>query len=411
VSRSFDLVVFGATGFTGRLVAQYLAEHAPARVRVALAGRNLQKLQAVRAGLPGAASGWALLEADSGDAAALGRVVEQTAVVITTVGPYAKLGLPLVEACAKAGTHCVDLTGEPQFVRASIDRFDAAAKASGARIVHCCGFDSIPSDLGVWVLYEHLQQRGKGETLTTATLVIEASKGGFSGGTLASVLNILDDGQREPALRQVLTDPYGLSPDRAAEPDLGKQSLQLGLRFDRFLDRWTAPFPMEAINAQVVRRSNAVLGYAYGRALRYRETVGFARGVGGLVRAGAVTGVLGLGAALLANAATRAVLTRFLPKQGEGPSEETMRTGHFRARIFAETSRGERFNSLVVGRKDPGYGETAKMLSESALALVLDVERLPVRAGVLTPATAFGGVLRDRLVAAGMTFALEGALS
>lgn len=411
MSRSFDLVLFGATGFTGKLVAQYLAEHAPPRVRIALAGRSLEKLQAVRATLTGPAAQWALLQADSGDAQSLARVAEQTAVIITTVGPYAKLGLPLVEACAAAGTQYVDLTGEPQFIRQSIDRFDAKARETGARIVHCCGYDSIPSDLGVWVLHERLLQRGKGETLGTTTLVVEASKGGFSGGTLASVLNVVDEAMADPALRKVLADPYGLSPARAAEPQLGRERIQVGLHFDPFLQRWTAPFLMEATNAQVVRRSNALLGYAYGRSFRYRETVGFSRGPGGMLKAFALTAAMGLGAAVLANGVTRGVALRFLPKQGEGPSEETMRTGGFRVRVFAETSSGERFNSLVVGLKDPGYAETAKMLSESALALVLDAPRLPARAGVLTPAAAMGGVLRDRLVAAGMTFAVEGVLS
>ena len=201
MDRTFDIVLFGATGFTGRLVAEYLANHAPADVKIALAGRNTQKLEGIRAGLPERARSWPLVVADSADAVSLARLAEQTKVVCTTVGPYAKYGMPLVKACAKAGTHYCDLTGEPQFMREAIDRFHEAARASGARIVHTCGFDSIPSDLGVQVLHEALGP------LKRATYVVEILKGGVSGGTFASALNGLDEAKTDKTKRKALTDP------------------------------------------------------------------------------------------------------------------------------------------------------------------------------------------------------------
>lgn len=407
MTRDLDIVLFGATGFTGKLVAEYLAHHAPAGVAIALAGRSRDKLERVRAGLPAAAATWPLLVADSADPASLGAVAGRTKALITTVGPYARLGLPLVEACARQGTHYVDLTGEVQFIRDSIDRFDAIARQTGARIVHSCGFDSIPSDLGVWVLHEHLQQRGRGEHLGRTTLVVEAAKGGFSGGTIASMFQALDEARTDRTRRRMMADPYALSPDRAAEPDLGPERDLMSLEFDPFVDRWVAPFVMAAINTRVVRRSNALLGHAYGRSFRYREVTGFKRGLKGALAGAALTGGMGLFMLAASNDRLRPLLERALPKQGEGPTPEAIRDGFFRVRLHAETEEGVRLRCLVVGQRDPGYGETSKMLSESALALVLDTDRLPDRAGVLTPASALGGALRDRLVAAGMTFAIE----
>ncbi len=281
VNRDLDLVLFGATGFTGRLVAEYLSTHAPEGTRIALAGRSAQKLEGIRATLGPGAKAWPVLVADSGDAASLERMARQTKVVCTTVGPYAKYGLPLVEACAKAGTHSCDLTGEPLFMRESIDRFDAVAKQSGARIVHTCGFDSIPSDLGVLALHEVL---GK---LARVTYVVEVLKGGFSGGTVASLLNSLDQVKADRSKLRVMGDPYGLSPDRAIEPKLGNERDLNGFKFDDFVGQWVGPFIMASINTRVVRRSNALLGYAYGRSFRYAEVMGMKRGPAAMVKAAA----------------------------------------------------------------------------------------------------------------------------
>ena len=402
-NRPWDIVLFGATGFTGALTAEYLSRHAPAGLRVALAGRSREKLQALQHRLADAGTRWGILEADTSSPAALGALAASTRVLITTVGPYAKHGLPLVEACARSGTHCCDLTGEPQFMRRSIDAWDATAKASGARIVHSCGFDSIPSDLGMLTLHQAAKARGLSGQFTRATLAVVRLKGGFSGGTVASMVNGIEEATADRSVRRIFADPYALSPDRGQEPDLGPQRDQVGLKYDDFLGQWTAPFVMASINTRVVRRTNALLGYAYGRELRYRETTAL-KGPGGFAFGLAMT--LGLGAVVGSQlfGPTKKLVGALLPKPGEGPDKAARDAGFFKLRLEAEAVEGERLHAVIAGTSDPGYGETAKMLSESALCLALDEAKLPRVAGVLTPATAMGMTLVDRLRAAGMTF-------
>ena len=274
-ARAFDIVVFGATGFVGKLVAAYLAAHAPAGTRIGLAGRSRERLQAARLALGAAAHDWPLLVADTADPTALDALVASTRVVATTVGPYARYGLPLVEACARHGTDYADLTGEVLFVRDCIDRYQQAAVGSGARIVHACGFDSIPSDLGVLLLHERAVAEGAGQ-LESTTLVARM-KGGVSGGTLDSLRAQVEAVRADGSRKAILADPYALSPDRAAEPDLGPQGDGLVPAYDRSVG-WTAPFVMAPYNTRIVRRSNALLGWAYGREFRYREVMGFGRG-------------------------------------------------------------------------------------------------------------------------------------
>lgn len=401
MARTFDLVLFGATGFTGRLVAEYLASHAPADVRIALAGRNTQKLEGVRAGLPERAKSWPLVVADAADAPALAKLAAQTTVVCTTVGPYAKYGLPLVEACAKAGTHYCDLTGETQFMRDSIDRWHEVAKASGARIVHTCGFDSIPSDLGALMLHEALGP------LKRVTYVVEILKGGFSGGTIASALNGLDEGKADRARRRMMADPYALSPDRAQEPKLGNERDLTSFRFDDFVGQWVAPFVMASVNTRVVRRSNALLGYAYGKQFQYSEVTGMKKGPSAAVKAALFTAGLGAFMGSLLFGPTRKLVEARLPKPGEGPDEQTRKSGFLRVRLFGESESGARKTVLIEGKGDPGYQLTAVLLGESALCLARDEAKLPKLAGVLTPATAMGAVLKDRLVSAGLKFQVE----
>ncbi len=401
MARTFDLVLFGATGFTGRLVAEYLANHAPAEVRIALAGRNTQKLEGVRAGLPERARNWPLVVADAADSASLEKLAAQATVVCTTVGPYAKYGLPLVEACAKAGTHYCDLTGETQFMRDSIDRYHQTATASGARIVHTCGFDSIPSDLGVLTLHEALGP------LARATFVVEILKGGFSGGTIASALHGLDEGKANRARRRLMADPYALSPNPSREPKLGDERDLASFRFDDFVGQWIAPFVMASVNTRVVRRSNALLDYAWGKQLRYAEVTGMKKGPAAAVKAAVFTAGLGAFLGSLLFGPTRKLVESRLPRPGEGPDEQTRKSGFLRVRVFGESESGARKTVLIEGKGDPGYQLTAVLLGESALCLALDEAKLPKRFGVLTPATAMGAVLRDRLVAHGMTFKLQ----
>src|SRR5688572_7066259 len=251
--RALDVVVFGATGFVGKLTAEYLGGHAPDGVRIGLAGRSQEKLDRVRSEL---GKDWPTIVADSSDPDSMKALAESCRVVATTVGPYRKYGMPLVEACAAAGTDYIDLTGEPLFIRESIDRCHARAEQSGARIVHCCGFDSIPSDLGVWLLH---QEAGE---LEETTLVVRGVRGGASGGTVESMTTMLDEVKGDARQRKLLFDPYSLSPDRDAEPDLGRQ-LDFGPpSHDDDVGQWLAPFVMGAINTRTVRRSNALQEWA-----------------------------------------------------------------------------------------------------------------------------------------------------
>lgn len=406
-TRDLDIVLYGATGFTGRLVAEYLAGADIDGFTIGLAGRSLDKVRAVRDGLGPVAAGWPLIVADAGDADSLAEMAERTSVVISAVGPYAQYGLPLVQACASTGTHYVDLTGEVLFMHDSIASYDAMAAASGARIVHSCGFDSIPSDLGVFDLAQRVAADGAGE-LTDTTLVVTKMRGGLSGGTLASGMAEMNAARKDAERQKVLRDPYSLSPGRAAEPDLGDESDPRGTWFDDRLGQWVGPFFMAGINTRVVRRSNALLGYAYGRTFRYQEVMGLGTGPDAATKGAALAAGMGGLAAVMSNDVTgkaaTAVANRALPKPGEGPDEETRRKGHFTMQIHASTTTGATYVETVAAQGDPGYAATCVMLGESALCLVRDIDRLPDVAGVLTPAVAFGSVLVERLRQAGMTF-------
>jgi short subunit dehydrogenase-like uncharacterized protein len=404
--RELDVVVFGATGFVGRLVAGYLADHAPPGVRIGLAGRSEQRLADTRARLGSAASSWPLLVADSADPGSLAALARAARVIATTVGPYRREGLALVEACASAGTDYADLTGEVLFIRESIDRYHGVAAATGARIVHACGFDSIPSDLGVLLLH-HAARADKAGDLEDTTLVVTALRGGVSGGTLASGIGQWDEMRADAAARRLVADPYALSPDRAAEPDLGDESDLGWVCHDAGLGIWVGPFVMAGLNTRVVRRSNALHGWAYGRRFRYREVTGFGSGPAAPVQAAAVAaGVTALTAGL-AFPPSRALLGTVLPRPGQGPSDKTRRSGYFRIQVHTRTSAGRRYLAKIEARGDPGYAATSVMLGESALCLALDRDLLPDHAGVLTPATAMGATLAERLTAAGHTLTTQ----
>ncbi len=423
-ARELDLVLLGATGYVGRLVAAHLAEHAPPGLRVGIAGRSVERLRGVADGI--GAGGWPLLEVDVTDRAALAALAGRTRVLATTVGPYARHGLPVVEACARVGTHYADLTGEVLFVRDSIDTCHEAATRSGARVVHSCGFDSLPSDLGVLLTAEAARADGEGE-LTATTLHVRSLRGGVSGGTIDSMRQQVLASRRDPAARRLVADPYALSPDRDAEPDRaprpdarpdarpeedsasgGRRSLARGasralpVRRDAH-GEWTAPFVMASYNTRIVRRSNALLGWAWGRGLRYHEVLDTGRSWRGpLLAAGAAAGLLGAFAAM-SFPPTRAALDRVLPSPGEGPDPAALARGRFRVEVETVTTTGARYRTVVADDRDPGYRSTAVMLGESALALACDEDALPDVAGVLTPATALGTVLADRLRVRGMT--------
>jgi short subunit dehydrogenase-like uncharacterized protein len=377
-----DIVVFGATGFVGRLVADYLAGHAPQHVTIALAGRSERKLEQVRAQLGARASAWPLIVADSADAAALQRMAAQARVVASTVGPYRTDGLKLVDACIAEGTHYIDLTGEILFTHASLTRHDEA-KRNAVRIVHSCGFDSIPSDLGVFLLHEHVGDLGD------TTLVVAALKGGPSGGTLASMKGQIDEATADKAARRIVFDPYSLGGSGPPTRDVAKvaRHKQLG---------WIGPFVMATYNTRIVRRSHSILGY--GPAFTYREVSRYKDPFTAL----GVTAGLGALATGLAFPPTRKLLDKVLPDPGEGPGEDARRSGFFRMEIHANGHK-----ATVAAKGDPGYAATAVMMGESALTLALDHDRLPPHTGVLTPATALGTPLVERLRNAGMTLSVD----
>lgn len=405
--RDYDLVLYGATGFVGELTARYLAGAAPAGARIALAGRDTSRVRAVRDRLPDAAAGWAILRADAADPDSLRAMAESAAVVVSTVGPYADYGLPLVLACAAAGTDYADLTGEPLFVRESIDAAHELAVKHGARIVHSCGFDSVPSDLSVYLTYQKALAEEMGE-LTESTLVASL-RGGLSGGTLASGRGQMRAVAADASLQAELDDPYLLSADRDLESRPGGQpdrALAKASTIDPSLTGWVTTFIMAQHNSRIVRRSNSLLGWAYGKDFRYREVMR----VGSSATAPVVAA--GVAAALWAQGALGPlahkgfgpkVLDAIVPKPGTGPSEQARDAGWFSMKTFTRTSGGARYLATFAADGDPGYKSTAVILGEAGLSLAFDRGELTELAGVLTPATVMAVPLARRLRAAGMT--------
>ena len=404
--RDLDIVIYGATGFVGRLTAEYLAKARPDN-RVGLAGRSADRLHALRQSLGAAAQSWPLIVADLSQPAALEAMADQARVVISAVGPYSRRGLPVVAACAASGTDYVDLTGEVPFVRQSIDRHHKQAADNGVRIVHSCGFDSIPSDLNVYALHRRILDDDAGE-LGETTFVLRGYSGGFSGGTVATMVELMQIGWGDPTMRRMLDDPYSLSPDRSAEPELGSQpDLPLRRGADiapELKGLWMCGYLMALYNTRCVRRSNALLNWAYGRRLRYTETLSMgssfaapafaAMGNVGLVSAsrfgGGYLGLLPPG-----------LLDRIMPPSDTGYSEGSR--GYYKVETYTTTTRGARYVATMTQQGDPGYTATAAMVGESAITLACQRDRLPDRMGVLTPVAAMGDALLARLPAAGVT--------
>lgn len=402
---SHDLIVFGATSFVGQILTRYLAEHygTHGSLKWAIAGRSEAKLAELRNSLGLAAGKLPLLVADAADEPALRRLCTSTRVVVSTVGPYALYGEPLVRACAATGTDYCDLTGEVQWIRRMIRAYEPAARKSGARIVHCCGFDSIPSDLGVHFLQQQARERF-GVPCTTVKMRVKAMRGGFSGGTAASLMNVVKEASADPALRKELANPYSICPEGYA-PAVRQPNVS-SAQYDADFGAWAAPFVMSAINTRIVQRSNALSGQAYGKDFRYDEAMLMGRGLKGRAAATAMTA--GLGGFMVAAALppARWALERFvLPAPGEGPSAEDQRKGFFDLRFLGTTADGRKLRVKVTGDRDPGYGSTAKMLGEAGACLAQDCARPGRKGGFWTPATMFGDTLVERLVAnAGLTF-------
>ena len=405
--REFDIVVFGATSFVGRILCRYLLDtygNDGSRLRWAIAARSAARLAELKHELAGAADGLPVIVADAADENAMRSLAVRAKVVVSTVGPYALYGEPLVKACAETGTDYCDLTGEVQWIRRMIERYESAAKASGARIVHCCGFDSIPSDFGVFFLQQHARKRF-GRPASRVKMRVRAMRGGFSGGTAASLLNVAKEVRANPALRKELANPYSLCVGMTGGANVRQPNVSSAL-YDADFKGFVAPFVMAAINTRIVHRSNALSGHSYTRDFRYDEAVSTGRGLKG--RLAAIGTALGLGAFMFASAIgpARALLERYvLPKPGEGPSPEAQRRGFFDLRFFGRTDEGREIRAKVTGDRDPGYGSTAKMLGEAAVCLALEVQKSELSGGFWTPSTAFGDRLLTRLVSrAGLTF-------
>ena len=389
MSKQFDLVVHGATGFTGRLVIEYLLQRYPngAGVRWAMGGRSADKLVAVRDEV-GAPADTPLVVTDSADTASLNALMEQTKLVLTTVGPYQLYGNELVAACAASGVDSVDLCGEPAWMRKMIDAYEAQARASGARIVFSCGFDSIPFDLGVLMLQTEMKARF-GQAANRVRGRVRKMKGTFSGGTAASLKATMVAAQSDPHVLDLLRNPFSLTPgfEGPRQPSGNKPMI------DEMLGMWVAPFVMAAINTRNVHRSNFLLKHFYGTDFVYDEMLVTGAGEKGEAFAKVVAADKSLGA-------------EGGPKPGEGPSRAEREAGFYDVMFLGQTPGGEALRVGVKGDRDPGYGSTSKMIAEAAVCLLKDATDTP--GGIWTPASAMGLRLVERLRKnAGLSFALE----
>lgn len=413
--RTYDLVLWGATGFAGRLVAEYLVDHWSDQLYWAIGGRSLAKLEALRDELAGRAPNAeppAIVTGDALDRDSLAAIAAQTRVVCSTVGPYAKYGSPLVDVCVAHQTDYCDLTGEVQWIRRMIEAHHDAAVASATRIVHCCGFDSIPSDLGCQMV-ERYATRTHGAPCDRVKYVLRGMSGGMSGGTLDSMANLFEEVGRDRSVLKTVGHPYALNPaGERRGPDGGTQN---GLRYDEDLAAWTGPFVMAAVNEKIVRRTNALLGYPWGRDFRYSESMRTGAGVGGAAKAAALAGGLGAFTGAMALGPTRKLLQRFvLPAPGEGPSRERIDGGFFAVDLVGHGTGADgapfEIRARVGADRDPGYGATAIMLGEAAVCLASgQADDDALGGGVLTPASAMGQTLVDRLRDAGMTWSVADA--
>jgi len=385
--KPFDIVIFGASGYTGRLVAEYLAaEYGDTDLTWAMAGRSLDKLASVRTEM-GISDAVALLEVDVDNPASVSEMVDACRVVITTVGPYQLYGDELVKQCAERGTDYVDLTGEPSWMHETIARFSEAAKLSGARIVHSCGFDSIPFDLGVYLLQQHAIEK-TGEPIATVKGRVRAMNGTFSGGTIASMRATMASAKANPAIIQVLTNPFALT-EGFTGPE---QPAGMAPQYDEELQSWSAPFIMAPINTKNIHRSNFLMAHRYGEDFRYDEML--------------LTGDGDQGKAAAEFVAKDDSVAKSNLQPGEGPSKEERENGNYDAIFAGQACTGDLMISSVQGDRDPGYGSTSKMLAEAAMCLLHNPEL--ASGGLWTPAAAMGDALIERLQAhAGLTFQIE----
>jgi short subunit dehydrogenase-like uncharacterized protein len=407
--KDYDLVLYGATGFVGRRAAAYLANHAHSpQLRWAIAGRDRNKLELVKQGLGEAASAVSILVADSRDQVAVDGMVSRSQVLLNTAGPFALYGDPIVDACVRFQTHYVDITGETAWVKGLIDRYHAQAAADGTRIIPGCGFDSVPSDIGCYLVARYLQQK-LGELCQQVKAYFQMY-GGFNGGTIATAFHWYESGQI-----QLSRDPFLLNPTQFQPgEDLERHQDPVNVSFDPDLNTWVGPFVMGAINTRVVRRSAALFeqwGQPYGPHFQYQEYTQYTSPLA-YAKATLVTRLMGLFEAAFQRQFTRRLLKGVLPKPGEGPSEKTMASGWFTTELLGIAGDGRRVRGMIRFQGDPSNRATICCVCESALGLVLNGNNLPggpQRGGLLTPATGLGDELVKRLRQAGMVIEVPAA--
>ncbi len=405
--RAYTVVLYGATSFVGQITAHYLAQFLteqktdnPSKsVTWAIAGRDEDKLKKLQNEIASKqhedADELDIIIANSNDDASLDAMTQQTQVIISTVGPYLKYGEPLIKSCAQNGTDYVDLTGEAIFIKDMLDKYQDTAKQSGARIVNSCGFDSIPSDLGVYFTQQHAQDKFN-QACETIHMRVKAAKGGLSGGTIASMATIFEEVGEDKSRRKQVANPYLLNDDTDA-PTLRQKNVGKP-EYDDKHKRWLAPFVMASINTRIVHRSNQLLSYEYGREFKYDEAMWMQDGTKGkLMSYGLSAGLLGFASAMMFKPSRELLSKHVLPKSGSGPSQSEQENGFFDIRFFGTTTKQDNISTKVTGDRDPGYGSTSRMLTQSALCLAQDISQDEVAGGFWTPASAMGDKLIQRL--------------
>ena len=398
-NRPYAVILYGATSFVGQITAHYLTNFLSnaknkdgSNITWAIAGRDEDKLNTLQSKLESKVD---IIIANSKDPASLDDMTKQTQVIISTVGPYLKYGEPLIKSCAENGTDYVDLTGEAIFIKDMMDKYQDTAKQSGARIVNSCGFDSIPSDLGVYFLQEKAKEKF-GETCNVINMRVKAAKGGISGGTIASMASIFEEAGEDKSRRKQVANPYLLNDDAEA-PNVRQDNVSKP-KYDSNHKRWLAPFVMATINTRIVHRSNQLLSYEYGRDFKYDEAMWMQDGVKGKLSSYAMSaGLLGFATAMMIKPSRELLSKHVLPKAGSGPSKDEQENGYFDIRHFGKTAKNDTITVKVTGDKDPGYGSTSRMIAQAALCLAQDVSKEDVGGGFWTPASAMGDNLISRL--------------
>lgn len=398
--KKLDLVIWGATGFTGKLVCEYITNSYKSKdLNWTIAGRNEEKLLKLKNRLNIKNS---ILIGNSNDKSSLEKICSKTKVICSTVGPYALYGTNLIHACVKMKTNYCDITGETQWIRKIIDTFHEKAKKQKIKIVNSCGFDSIPSDMGVYFCQSNYYKEN-GEYANEINMRVAGSRGGFSGGTYNSLTNVIHEASLNKSVRKILNNPYGLNPiNEQSGPD--KKDLK-SVEYDNEAKSWIAPFVMAGINTKIVRRSNALLNYKYGNSFLYSEAVLVGNGI-----LGKIIGYLSLIPILMViqkkGSVIKKIVDLFVPKAGEGPSKKQRENGFFSLKFFFGNNR-QRYLAKVTGDMDPGYGSTSKMLAECAICLALD-DTLNENYGVITPSVAFEENILERLQNnAGLEFSMK----